>query len=464
MLCWCASLGIATGEPPRVVSMSPEHGDVDVDPALTHIRVTFDQDMVRGGRSICGGGPTFPTITGEPVWESARVLAIPVALKPGALCALSMNCPSARNFVGVLGEPAEVTPLSFRTAPEGVAPAAQAMLTPEMNREAIERMREVINHSYSYAHRVLQEPDTLIDHYQARLEAATTAAGFARVAGQMLAAAEDPHIWLRVNDATFGTYQRAFTPNFDGRKAGATVPELRQLNNISAAGVLDPATPGAIGYILVASWPGDAALLQPAHDVLTSMINAGVSRIIIDVRPNGGGDELTARAFAARFTQGRSVYSRNRIRDASQPGGWLGPYERAVQPIEEEARVNPRAATVVAAFQQGGAGGVPPLFRGSVVVLQGPACMSSNESFLLMMRHGGHAILIGETSAGSSGNPKAHDLGNGVTLMLPSWEDMEPNGRIIEGAGVEMDIGAPFDPSATRDTVIDAALRSFEGP
>ncbi len=68
-----AATGRAEAEPPRVVAMSPENGDVDVDPALTHIRVTFDTDMVRGGRSICGGGPTFPTITGEPEgWPMMR--------------------------------------------------------------------------------------------------------------------------------------------------------------------------------------------------------------------------------------------------------------------------------------------------------------------------------------------------------------------------------------------------------
>lgn len=450
----------ARAEPPRVVAMSPDHGDIDVDPALTHIRVTFDQDMSPMGRSICGGGPTFPEITGQPMWESVRVLAIPVKLSFGATYSMSMNCPSAQNFRSAGGEAAVMTPLSFRTAAAGVAPLAPVALTVESNRAAIEAMVRAIETSYSYRDRVVQNWDDVIEASRAALESATTRAGFARAAGRVLGAAQDPHISLGVNDARFGSVQRSITPNFDPRKLGPTIGELKQLNSISATGVINPGTPRAIGYILIGSWPGDGSLLRPAHDELTTMINVGVARIIVDVRSNGGGDELTARAFAARFTQGRSVYSRNRIRDNSRPGGWLGPYERAVQPIQEEAKENPHAAQVIA---DAGAAALP-LFRGRIVVLQGSACMSSNESFLLMMRHGGHAVLMGETSAGSSGNPRPHELGNGVTLVLPSWEDMEPNGHIVEGRGIEPHEKVAFDPQAEKDTVIETAVKWFEAP
>lgn len=450
----------ARAEPPRVAAMSPDHGDIGVDPALKHIRVTFDQDMSTGGRSICGGGPTFPDITGQPTWESARVLAIPVKLLPGAVYSLSINCPAAQNFRSIAGEVAETTPLSFRTAAAGVAPMPPVVLTPEMNRAAIEAMERAIETSYSYRDRVVQDWNEVIESGGAALESATTRAGFARAAGRVLAAADDPHISLGVNHASFGSVQRSITPNFDPRKIAPTIGGLKQLNNISAAGVVSPGTTGAIGYILIGAWPGDGSLLRPAHDELTTMINAGVTKIIVDVRANGGGDELTARAFAARFTLGRSVYSRNRIRDNSRPDGWLGPYERAVQPLIEEARENPHASQVIA--DAGGA--APPPFRGRVVVLQGPACMSSNESFLLMMRHGGHAALMGETSEGSSGNPRAYELGNGVTLILPSWEDMEPNGHIVEGRGIEPHERVAFDPQAEKDTVIEAAVKWFDAP
>lgn len=450
----------ADAAPPRVLSMVPENGDFDVDPALTTIRVTFDQDMSTSGRSICGGGPTFPTMTGQPTWESPRVLVIPVALKPGSPYQLSMNCRSAKNFRSASGEPAEITPLGFRTAAEGVAPATQPALTPERNRAAIASMRAAIEEAYSYRDRVVTDWDAVFDDHHADLETAGTPAAFARAAGRTLSGAQDPHVWLRVNDASFASTLRLYTPNVDGKKIPASVQGVRQLNTMSAAGVINQGTPSAIGYILIGAWPGDASMLRPAHDELTAMINAGVSRLIVDVRANGGGDELTARAFASRFTAERSVYSQNRIRNNAGPSEWAGPFDRAVHPLETEAKDNPRAAQVIA--DAGGA--APPPFKGKIVVLQGPACMSSNESFLLMMRHGANATLIGATSAGSSGNPKPHDLGNGVTLFLPSWEDMEPDGTVVEGRGVKPDTEVAFDAGAPRDTIIDAAVKLLESP
>lgn len=456
--------GIASADPPRVVAMSPDNGDIDVDPSIERIRVEFDQDMAPGGRSICGGGPSFPPLTGQPTWESPRVLMIPVKLSAGGAYMLSINCPSAQNFRSVKGEQAEITPLMFRTAPEGVAPASPAALTPEINRGATEAARLAIDGAYAYRDRVVKDWDGAFGAASGALESATTPAAYARALGRTLGLAQDPHIWLRVNDAAFGSFQRSFTANFDAQKLAATVPGLQQANSYVVTGVLNAGSPRAIGYILIGAWPGDAEALRPAHDAVTALVDAGVNRIIIDVRANGGGDELVARAFASRFTQGRAVYSRNRIRDGSPPDGWSGPYERAVQPLEEEARENPNAAAMLVDADGNRLGSPPPLFRGRIVVLQGPACLSSNESFLLMMRHGGAATLMGETSGGSSGNPKPHDLGNGVTLFLPSWEDMEPNGHVIEGVGVRPDIEASFDPRAARDSVIDRAAKLLDGP
>jgi C-terminal processing protease CtpA/Prc len=94
-------------------------------------------------------------------------------------------------------------------------------------------------------------------------------------------------------------------------------------------------------------------------------------------------------------------------------------------------------------------------------VLIGPGCVSSNESFLLMMKHGAHATLVGEPSFGSSGNPKPIDLGNGVTVILPSWEDQLPDGTVLEGHGVQPDLPASLGSDPSRDGVLEAALAAL---
>ena len=70
------------------------------------------------------------------------------------------------------------------------------------------------------------------------------------------------------------------------------------------------------------------------------------------------------------------------------------------------------------------------------------------------------ARLFGATTFGSSGNPKAHDLGHGISVTLPSWIDMDVDGTPIEGRGVRPDVEIPW-PSAgarTGDPILDAAV------
>jgi C-terminal processing protease CtpA/Prc len=73
------------------------------------------------------------------------------------------------------------------------------------------------------------------------------------------------------------------------------------------------------------------------------------------------------------------------------------------------------------------------------------------------------AIVVGARSQGSSGKPKPHDLENGVTLFLPSWKDLTPDGQELEGVGIAPDVEVKASPSAFQndDPVIKAALEKL---
>ncbi len=156
-----------------------------------------------------------------------------------------------------------------------------------------------------------------------------------------------------------------------------------------------------------------------------------------NVRANGGGDELAARQVAGRFVDKTAVYSKDRIRENGQ---WNGPFDRVVEPRKDV-----------------------PHYTKPVVVLIGPKCASSSESFILMMKYGAHARLIGDTTKGSSGRPVLHDLGNGVTVYLPSWQDQFPDGSILEGAGIKPDTTVKVRQAelADRDPVLDQAIKTL---
>ncbi len=79
----------------------------------------------------------------------------------------------------------------------------------------------------------------------------------------------------------------------------------------------------------------------------------------------------------------------------------------------------------------------------------------------MMMKQVPGCKLVGENSYGSSGNPKAATLSNGVTVYLPSWKSMTPGGELFEGVGIAPDIEVKMTATdfMSRDPVLDAALK-----
>ncbi|MFI4896289.1 MAG: S41 family peptidase, partial [Phycisphaerales bacterium JB059] len=242
--------------------------------------------------------------------------------------------------------------------------------------------------------------------------------------------ARDMHISVRLDAWAFATHAPDVSPNFDFRVANLAVGGLRQ----EGEGVFSARLEDGTAYLLVTSWDRGLNPGPTASDALKDMLDA--PRLIIDVRPNGGGDELHAQALASCLVGTPVVYARSMNIDPQRAGEFLGPFERVLEPDAQGTH-----------------------FLGPVCVLMGGACMSSNEAFLLMARAAG-ATLIGQPSLGSSGNPRAYDMGAGITLLLPSWRSMTPEGEPIEGVGLQPDVTVEHSPRSggARDPVIEAAI------
>jgi C-terminal processing protease CtpA/Prc len=146
---------------------------------------------------------------------------------------------------------------------------------------------------------------------------------------------------------------------------------------------------------------------------------------------------LLARQLAGCFVTAPQTYAKDIIR---QNGKDSDPLDRVLQPNAQR-----------------------PTFTGKVALLIGPENMSSCESFIMMMKTCPNCTTIGQKTWGSSGNPKPHDLGNGVTVMLPSWRDLRVDGTCFEGEGLTPDIIIADLPDASDDPVLDKALAVLRG-
>jgi hypothetical protein len=394
---------------PKVVSRTPRLGEVLVDPKLKELRVTFDRDMARSA-SWVGIPPSFPMPTGNGSWQGRRTSILPVQLEPGRTYCAGINGGRFWNFRSLEQVSAAQDLLLFRTSGGEPLPA----LTIEDNRTAIQELRRAIDEQYSHRDRLGIDWDAQFSAHRAKLEGAANALEFMLAMYDLLAVTDDQHIEIKYEDAVVPIVARAPDAVFSQRAVAKTMPEGQKVNPAIIMGRFDD----GIGYMMITTWRDVAQEeLEMLDQVLDILIERDVPALVIDVRPNGGGDETIARHFAGRFIQEKTPYARHRAVDPQEPDGFSQENVRSFVPNNDG-----------------------PRFTKPVAVLMGGYNMSATESFLLMMRQVDNCTLIGDSSYGSSGNPKAHVLSNGVTVMLPSWIDTDLEGRPIEGQGIKPDV------------------------
>lgn len=109
---------------PRIVRSVPAMGATDVDPRLTEVLVTFDQEMSKG-MSWTGDGALYfppPQANRQALWLDNRTCLLPVKLEPGRFYRVGINSSSHTNFRS----------LDDRPVPPGVIWFATMGATPEV--------------------------------------------------------------------------------------------------------------------------------------------------------------------------------------------------------------------------------------------------------------------------------------------------------------------------------------------
>ncbi|MAG57946.1 MAG: hypothetical protein CMJ83_16805 [Planctomycetes bacterium] len=424
-----ASVGGAQ-DAPRVVSLTPANGNQEVDAAeVTEIVVVFDRAMSHNGYSFTGGGVTFPKIpTGKrPRWKNDKTCVLPVTLVPDHAYSLGLNSQSFQNFRSRQGVALVPVRWTFSTLPEKLLDPKRQRTR---NRRALRELKRLLPSKYSYYDLRVKDWDALYAKHEAQVLAARTDRGWAAAVGRMLAPTQDLHLYLRHGSNVVGTGSRAVDSLC---RPPLLKNYLRDFEQLGPQALAAKSSDG-IGYVLIAAWTKSVDL-DGVERALEGMRDQRA--IIIDVRNNSGGSEMLARRIARHFVKGKRIYAKHRNRVRKGKSGFGPVFDREIQGVPNARRFN-----------------VP------VVVLTSRYVMSSCEAFVLMMKQAKDCTLIGQRTFGSSGNPKPHELPNGVTILIPSWQVLRLDGTCFEGEGLapDLEVAATSDDFKRKDPILEAAL------
>jgi len=402
---------------PVILSTSPDFGDCQVDTGLIEITIRFDQDMSPG--FSVPDTKNMPQITGKPAWTDKRTLSIPVKLSPDKRYSLVFNSLRFQNFKNTSGIPLNPQELHFQTKPV----SGQTITCEIDNKKAYNEFMEIYPKQYSYASIKGIDWDAMLEKNRAELENAKTNTEFALKLVKMLRIADDPHLWVDVEGERFATGLRKIVEyNYGSKQLFEILQDKKVSNGFGCVtGVID-----SLGYISVGDWNTDFNILtlKPWGNSDLPEVKAGevlkeffrFPDLIIDVRGNSGGNESFAKEFASYFVKDPAPFEK--VNHFNEKTGMFD--------LEHIKMVYPNEMNLY--------------YPGNIYVLSGPSVMSSNESFILMMKQAPNAKVVGMKTYGSSGNPLSHELSNGVTVYLPSWQAYTLEGKLIEGNGVEPDI------------------------
>jgi C-terminal processing protease CtpA/Prc len=243
----------------------------------------------------------------------------------------------------------------------------------------------------------------------------------------------DGHIWFTApNGTSLRTHTPEYPSNFNQAVWSSYLPRMgwHQVAPNLGYGFFED-----IAYVAIGSWNPAHFTVDQADEVLE--VIRPRRALILDVRPNGGGNDQLAFAVAARFAATTRTVELVRFRNG--PGhGDFGPLI--------ERQVAPRG---------------PWRYDKRVYLLIGRGCFSSNESFVLALRGLPQVTVVGDTTGGSSGNPGTFALIGGWSYTVPRWIAYTVDQEPIEWKGIAPDLYVPFraeDVTADIDPVIEAAL------
>lgn len=275
--------------------------------------------------------------------------------------------------------------------------------------------------------------DALRDRYRPEVDAGTTDGELLDVFSRMLDQLEDGHVSVFTprGGYQYDEWKERSPRNFDRSTAFSYLeggPRTRGAGRLTY-GLLEP----AMGYLHVSGFdPG--RWVEEVDDVLEEL--GAIRGLVLDLRDNGGGTDLTLDELMGRFLAGRRLYRYVRYRNGPAHDDFTDLQAGHVEPRGRER------------------------FLGPVALLTNRSNFSTAEDFVLAMRARGGVVTVGDTTGGGSGNPIMRELANGWTYRLSRWQLFDAAREPFpEGVGLAPDLPVMLDPGeVTRDEILERAV------
>ncbi len=267
--------------------------------------------------------------------------------------------------------------------------------------------------------------------YRPKAEEAKSAEELIKVLKPMLAELKDDHVRIEGPSGNVFPHPVSWERNWNFKGYRPHMLQGEMVGKYASIG----RTKQGFGVLVIEN---QAAVTPELAEKTVAKIEAlkDVSAFLVDLRPATGGNETHVMPLASAFCAKSVVYAKHKYRN--------GPKHTDFGPVGD--RTLP-------------AGKNP--FAKPVVVLLGPATMSSGEGLAMMFAALPNVTTMGSRTRGSSGNPLPFKLKDvGISVHFSRWVAMLPDGTPIEGRGVKPRIEANFPPAAfmTRDPVLEQAF------
>jgi carboxyl-terminal processing protease len=177
-----------------------------------------------------------------------------------------------------------------------------------------------------------------------------------------------------------------------------------------------------IWYVRISNF-GSQKVADEFYKALDILDLTTINGIILDIRYNSGGNSSYAYNIVSSLTDKSLMASKWKsfsyvpaYRSWGKPTGWLEGTPSIIEPRNGKR------------------------YLGPLVVLTGSGTFSAAEDFLVPLKYSKRAILVGEKTAGSTGNPIVISLPGGGIFRVVSKRDVYPDGTEFVGVGINPDV------------------------